>query len=313
MEVTTTPEVLPAPGTGNPILDRAVCVTVYLGAIGNRKKVPTTAIQVDADKALIGVSKQLLDSPELKLVQKIDSEIRGYLYRTCLPSMFRSGVYLLPLPLIRETQQKLEDFKERRKRAVEDFIVSYEQRKQEAGERLREVFNPMDYLPEARIRAAFTFDWQYVNFGTPGKLRQVSAEFFEQERRKAESKWAEATAEVQQVLRAAMADLVTHMVSKLTAGDDGKKRVFRNSTVTNLNEFLATFNARNVADDGELKSLVERARELLAGVDPDDLRKNEAVRDNVRQGFEALKGQLETMVVDRAARVIEFEDEEVAA
>ena len=60
-----------------------------------------------------------------------------------------------------------------------------------------------------------------------------------------------------------MAELVQHLVERLQPGADGKPKVFRDSLVRGMEEWLSDFSARNLAQDGELSSLVERARELL--------------------------------------------------
>ena len=85
------------------------------------------------------------------------------------------------------------------------------------------------------------------------------------------SAWLEASSEIQQVLRQSMADLVAHMAERLKDGSDGKPLKFKQSTVSNLVEFLSNFSFRNVIlDDRQLQDLVGRARDLLQGVAADD-------------------------------------------
>jgi hypothetical protein len=43
--------------------------------------------------------------------------------------------------------------------------------------------------------------------------------------------------------------------------------------------FLATFSKQNVADDEELRLLVEESRSLLQGRDVEELRKNRGLRE----------------------------------
>jgi len=47
----------------------------------------------------------------------------------------------------------------------------------------------------------FTCSWQYVSYGVPDQLREVSEGMFEHEREKAAERIAEAYTEVRQVLR----------------------------------------------------------------------------------------------------------------
>ena len=96
---------------------------------------------------------------------------------------------------------------------------------------------------------------------------------------------AEASSEIQTVLRESMAKLVQHMADRLKEGPDGKPLRFKETTVSNLIEYLANFEFRNVTDDGELQALVAQARELLNGVDSDDLRTTGDLRSRVQQGM----------------------------
>ena len=258
---------------------------------------------------LINVSKQLLDSPELAAIGRLDGDIRGYLYRLCLPSMMKSGVYLLPVTLIEEVEAKLQSYKRQREYLIAQFIGTYAAAKAEAETRLRGVYDESDYKPAERVQAAFVMDWQYVSFATPGKLANISASFFEQEKAKMAGKIAEATDEVRQVLRAAMQEMVGHMVDRLSPAADGSKKIFRNTCVENLAEFLRTFDARNITGDDDLKALTDRAACLLQGIDAGKLRDSEPLRAGVQSSMAEIKAKLDTMlVVDGAKRMISFDE-----
>jgi hypothetical protein len=164
------------------------------------------------------------------------------------------------------------------------------------------VFNPLDYPSAERVAAAFVLEWQYIEFGTPGKLRQISSALFDEEREKAARQWADATAVVRQTLRESMADLIAHLVERLAGDKDGKPKVFRNSIITNLNEFLEVFNARNITDDQQLAALVDKARRLISGVDAETLRESKNVRETVRTGFAKIQTALNGMLVDKPKR-----------
>jgi hypothetical protein len=89
----------------------------------------------------------------------------------------------------------------------------------------------------------------------------------------------------------------------------GKPLKFKESTVAKLVEFLGTFEFRNVADDGELQGLVEKARTLLAGVTTDELRTTADVRSRVQQGMAEIATELDTMIVKKPGRKFRFEAE----
>ena len=167
----------------------------------------------------------------------------------------------------------------------------------------------MPYPPVESVRSQFNFGWRYVSFGVPAKLREISARIFEDEREKAALLMAEASSEIQQVLRAALAGLVEHLRDRLTDQPDGRPQRLRESTVQKLRDFLDTFNFRNVTDDGELKEQVEKARDLLKGVTTDAIRNTTALRARIKDGMTEIAAQLEGLVKDRVGRKFRFDEE----
>lgn len=307
------PEMAPAR-----MLDKSVCVTVELHGIGNSKQVSSQAVEVNADKDMLRVSKTLLDSEELKAIRKKDGSIRQFLYNQCVQSGIKWGFYLVPIASVERVEEKLKQLQREREALIDAWLCPdvltgkspYEVQVEAQALTLRDLYNPGDYPPAERVRQAFSFEWQYVSFGTPGKLKSISKTMFEEEQKKAARKWEEATNAVQQVLRANLLDMIEHATDKLTGKrGDGKPKIFRDSMVVNLKEFMATFQDRNITDDAELGALVSQANALIEGVDPKTLRTDDSVRDTVRAGFEAIKTQLDAMVTDRPKRAISFEDE----
>ena len=260
---------------------------------------------MDTDKSLIRVSKHLLDSRELRAIANFDGEVRRYLYDTCLP--FEAGIHLCPLGLLEQMEGKLREFATAREALVKAFLSAYPGLCREAGQRLRSLYNPSDYPPPDYVAQQFSFSWQYISFGVPDQLREISTKIWQDEREKAAEVMAEAGREIQDVLRVAMAELVKHMRDWLKDAPDGKPLRFKESTVSNLVEFLGTFDFRNVTDDAELKALVERARQVLAGVTADDLRTTADVRAKVQQGMADLAAELDTMIVKKPARKFRFD------
>jgi hypothetical protein len=210
--------------------------------------------------------------------------------------------------LVETVDERLREFKDKRSELAESFLTAYPRLCQEASGRLRTLYNPVDYPPVDEVRSRFTFSWQYVSYGVPEQLREISAQFFQEEREKAVVAMSQACSEIQQVMRTSLLELVNHLRDRLADQADGKPQRLRESTVQKLRDFLATFDLRNVVDDQELKEQVERARELLAGTTTDAIRNTTELRARVREGMAEISASLETMVTDRVGRKFRFED-----
>ena len=302
----TAAPILTIQNSDNDLSKQTVFIKLHLGLLGNTRKVSSSRVEVDADKALIRVSKTLLDSPELHAIRTLDGDIRHFLYDMCLP--FDVGIHLLPLGLVETVDERLHEFKYKRGELVESFLSAYPRLCQEAAGRLRTLYNPTDYPPVDEVRTHFTFTWQYVSYGVPEQLREISARFFEEEREKAVVAMSEACTEIQQVMRASLLELVNHLRERLSDQADGKPQRLRESTVQKLRDFLATFDLRNVVDDQELKEQVEKARSLLDGVSTDALRNMPLVRSWVREGMANIAAQMDVLAGDRVSRKFRFDE-----
>lgn len=278
----------------------AVCLRVHLGALGNSRKVSSERVIVDADKQLIRVSKKLLDADELKNISRLDRELRSYLAGICLP--YEVGIHLLPFSFIETVDAKLQEMQQRRAGLVETFLCAYPDLCRQVALRLRKLYRPADYPPADYVQSKFTFSWHYLSFGAPGQLEEISRRIFLSEREKA----AQAFVDIQQALRTALAEMVEHLRERLTVNEDGKPKRLREPAVQKLKEFLGTFDLRNVTDDQALADQVQKARELLNGVDTEVIRNTETLRERIRAGMSEVGAQLDAMIIDRPGRKFRF-------
>ena len=75
-----------------------------------------------------------------------------------------------------------------------------------------------------------------------------------------------------------LGSLVSHLAERLSGEADGKPKVFRDTAVTNLTEFLERFQRLSIGTDESLEQLVEQARSLVTGIVPEDLRQRDTLR-----------------------------------
>lgn len=299
------PDLLTTEASG--VVNNTICIKVDRSRFGTKRRANTDAVTVAADKTLLRLSKTILESEELKKVQQLDAETANYLRRLCLPSMFRGGIYLIPIGLVEEVNTTLETVAARRLELVQKAVDTYEVRAQETAARLKILAGEVP--SKEKFAQSFLFEWQFVTWETPTRLKSIRKSLFDVERKKAAAKLSAVADECRNAMRAGMADMVAHMVDRLTPEDDGKKKRFQEATIKNWQEFFRTFEMKDVTGDHELAAVVAKARDVLNGVDVKDLRENDALRTAMQQQFAILKQQMIPMVVDRGTRVIDLDDE----
>jgi hypothetical protein len=268
--------------------------------------------EADVDPDMLHVSKDLLDREALSALVGERDKFKRLLKRRAVPYRFLpGGMLLLPLRLMERVDGEVGEFVLRWNDLVEELVVKYEVYKEAAKERLKDHYDEAEYPSARALQRAFTVEAKWLTLDVPAALKTFNRAIYEREREKARQQWAEASEDVRLALREGLAAMVSGFADKLGVDDKGKKRTFRDATMANLQDFLSTFDARNLTDDAELASLANQARQVLKGVDPDKLRKQDTTRDRVRADFEQIKAKLDTLLVPAGRRRLAIDDEEV--
>lgn len=317
---TTTPAsliVMPRDHNGKEIeLDRS---TVYmefsLHALGTSRKVPESlwgdlgivgpgdeAEDTDEklDKALIKVSKELFDSPTLAEIKSFDGHTRAWLRNKCLP--FQRGVHFLSYGLVELVNSELKKRRVQRRSLVDKFLEEYPTLCRDIAKRLtKKYYNPADYPTTEEVAAAFRMTWRFFKFGVPEELAQVSPEVFEKARKDAAAQLKQAAAHIEEIMTAEALKLVSKLRDALTPGADGRKRKLCDATFTNLADFLAFFDHRNVTNNTDLKKIVDDLRSKLGSADIQEIRQTKGLREQLGKEMSTITDQL-TNLVERVPR-----------
>jgi len=301
---------MPKVGKQTNALENAVCIAVQKGILGNTRKLSLAGIEIQADKAMLRLSKMLIDSPEYEAIKSHDGRIGRYLSSVCLPSMLphSKSVWFVPNDFVHQVEAQMLKYAEERTALVAAFKVAYPARVTEGIAKLQNAGSAADYIPVEKVADEFYFTWQYLEFGVPGSLKKIDSALFRQEKERNERQWAEATALAQQTLRACMAKLVDHMVDRLSGSEDGKPKRFNSSVLENVSAFLECVDGRNITNDTQLKALADRAKQIVKGIDPELLRNDSNAREYVAKGFATIRETLSTLMVNTPTRAIRFED-----
>jgi len=107
----------------------------------------------------------------------------------------------------------------------------------------------------------------------------------------------------EQAFLSELAKLVSHLTERLTDNGNGRK-VFRDSAVGNLVEFFEQFKALNIQSNADLDSLVDRAQRVVRGVEAQELRDNNALRQHVATQLTRVQSSIDAMLVDQPRRRI---------
>lgn len=305
----TGPDIRPA--SGGALADRAILVSIAITRFGTRKRVKASQIQTDADRTMLHISKDIFESPDFKTIARFDNDTRRTIWAKALPTEFRSGVYAVLFDDVVKMDEYLETRMAERSPLVETALSTLDDLKKDAEARLGSLYNERDYPLKDEIRRAYTMEWQWIELGPAGKLKTISEKLLRREQEKAAAQAVNEIDQIKLALRDGVAEVFEHLVDRLTPSTDGKKKVFRDSLITNAMEFFSDVEHKITAfDDADLAALVTQAKEVLEGSTPKDLRGDEGLRDFTRESVANLKATLDGMLKDAPRRKFFINDDE---
>lgn len=306
----------PAKEVKNPF-DNAILLSVTIRKLGVSRQ--TTAkekekdIVVDADKDMLTVSKVILDCEEYEAIKKAEGEIKKYLNARAIPGVkfLKNGIHPIPLSKIEEIDQGINERIPIFNAAVTRFCEVYEARKEEGKARLRTLGESVEYPPIEKVKAAFGIETNYVSIGAPGSIAGVSKELYDREKSKIAAQCQTARDAMQTTIETMFADIVDNMMDSLTPKADGTKKKFYESAITKFKDYFAKIEELKqcrIVDSTRIDDLAAQAKALLAGKSVESFRKDDAMRELVKEKMGEFKLSLTTMLQDVPSRAIILDD-----
>lgn len=238
------------------------------------------------------VNKHLLAGrPELENIQKMVTRARQYVYENTLP-WSDAGLRLLPTAKLTEFSQKMNGFEEEFEGMVSDFVAIYPSLITAQAMALGDMFKREDYPSADEIVTKFAFRINFMPVPTAGDFRIDVGNAARQELQEKLAKLAEERIEAaMQDVRARLGDHLKRMSDRLTSdiiAGESKARRFHDTLVDGALELCDTIKALNVVNDPSIEAARRELEQLLVGVTPAELRKNEAVREDTKKAVDAL-------------------------
>ena len=293
---------------GSRLRSDTTAVRVHIRWPGTRKSLSESqrslaAEAFAADQKSVSAAKKLLDTshPAFKAVTTVKTAAVNYWRDSTLPFV-EPGMRLIRRQQITEFNERMTEYREQLAIAVSELEQHFDELVQQARQRLGDLFNASDY--PADIADAFAIEWDFPSVSTPEYLRSVSPELYEAECQRVRARFDEAVSLAENAFAEELAQLVTHLAERLSGGEDGQPKVFRDSAVNNLREFFDRFRRLNIRSDDDLERLVTDAESVIAGVSPQGLRDRQSLRQAVNAQLREVTESLDDWMTDRPRRNI---------
>lgn len=270
-----------------------------------------TSVMVDQDKrlnlALVGGDKTLWASKEYDALQKFVNDRRDEFASFGIPHVKFQAAHVVDITRIPEIEMLAEKTEVELRKLVEALVASYPAQITPEAVNLGPLYNARDYAAVETLMGRFTFGYEWLSFGVPEELKQFDVRIYEKAKLKAQETWKEIEANGVLLLRQTVSDLVSTLTDSLTPKDSGEKKKFYATTVTNIQDFLATFARRNICNDTELDAEMKKLEKLVSGIDLKAMSSDTKLRESVKKDIEKTKASLSKLLVNVGDRSIVLE------
>jgi hypothetical protein len=180
-------------------------------------------------------------------------------------------------------KKQLDDRKVEFERLTDVFMGVYPTLISAAAFQLGDLFNREEYPEPEAVAKKFKFNYTLTPIPTAGDFRidigeQAKAELVAQYETAFNERLNHAMRDVWQRLY----ECLTHMSERLASDDEGKRKVFHGTILTNARELIGLLSRLNITNDPKLEEARRDLSAALVNTDIDTLKESDYIRENVK-------------------------------
>jgi len=279
-------------------LDTCAMLVEFNASVWTARKLDkTTTDEVVAHKNATAkdaarVNKHLLAGrTELDVITQAVGRARAYVYDHTLP-WSDSGLRLLPTKNFMAFTERMNEFNEEIEALVKSFVTIYPTLITAQAMALGDMFRRDDYPTANEIMTKFAFRVNYMPVPVAGDFRvdvgnEAQAELKQKLDELAEERINNAMRDIRERLSTHLKRMSDRLTTDYVQGE-AKQRRFHDSLVDGALELCDLTKALNVVGDTTLEGARKELEGLLVGVTAQELRKNEAVRQDTKKAVDAI-------------------------
>jgi hypothetical protein len=235
------------------------------------------------------VNKNLLHGVDhLDRIIKYAASVRNWMYSKTLP-WSDYGPRLIPTQAFFDFKQELDAHQKEFETMVQNFLHFYPTLISTQAFKLGAMFNRDEYPTVEEIEHKFRFNVSYLPVPTAGDFRvDVGSEAMEELRSQYEAEYARRWEGAVADIRTRLIDNLKHISDRLSSGEEGERKRFRNNILENFAETIATVRQLNITKDEAINALVEQSEKVIANVTIDEVKENDTVRADVRSKVDSI-------------------------
>ena len=294
--------------TQKELSERAIYLVLDWSALGTWKRVDTEKVVTKKQKRddEVRARKRVINSSAMSDLRSIRYKVKRMLRTYALNSMFRPGVYAIPVQHGDYVDSVLKDADNNMHSVREKLQAEWPSVIKDAKERLGDLFDAADYPSAEEAANELQLSFRYMAIAeTPAILKTIAADVYKEDVERAKKETEKELEAFRLHLRAALLEIVENM-RKTLQKPDGDRKVFGQRFFKRLDEFMATFQVRNLSDDGELKKVVAQLKKVADGTDLTTLKEDAPTQKALNKTLKGINTELDKLVEEGDSRMMDL-------
>jgi len=224
------------------LFSKGCLVQLSIGVLGIRKQLSESEKALlqkrqTAGRSATSSGKNIIDKKWLEKINRNRNEARVYLKSMSTPFPI-AGIAFISFEGVAKVDERMKGYEQRHNELVEELadkrnwiVARMEAREDlrviEDGQEVGSLYNRKDYPKD--LREHFSFGWRFVMMEAPGENSLLDPELVKREREKFLQVMEEAREMGVAALRGEFKALLENAVERLTGGEDGKRKIFKES------------------------------------------------------------------------------------
>ncbi len=256
-----------------------------------------------AEGKAISAAKRLIDTKDerYRALTSLKSQITKYWKDSSL-AFPEAGIRLIKQDRIDDFNHALRGYEAELEAGVQLLNEHFSELKDAARIRLGSLYDLSDY-PISLVEE-FAVEWDFPSVDAPNYLKRLNPEVYAEQSRLVSQRFEETVAMAEQAFVDELGSLVNHLAERLSGDDDGKPKIFRDSSLTNMMAFFDRFRELNVRSNEQLDELVNRCEQMMNGVQPQSLRDNDSLRRSLSTNLASVQSSLDQLMIEKPRRNI---------
>jgi len=225
----------------------------------------------------------------LDAVVKYAANVRLWNNRQTLPWSDAGSRIVTMAQFMNGYKAQLDEHKSNYDKLAEAFIAEYPTLVSAMAFQLGDLFNRDDYPMQEEIESKFRFNYMFSPVPTAGDFRidineQAKEELAQQYEGFFQNRVNTAMREAWDRLH----DCLTHLSDRLASTDEGKRKAFHDTLITNAAELVGLLENLNITNDPKLSEARQELAAAILNKNPEMLREDDYARDRVKEKVDAI-------------------------